>query len=201
MTELTEYAAQYMRAMLDRMKKGTLVTLESTTRSNEEFTTVFIPEHVAKQIAEHVERLERDRNMWKTNALDTRAAMTAMRNEINEKIPMPSIESDLLCSPENSVFCAALALSVVQHMEQAHHDRNKLIGTMEQELQKITYDYAKQVEKCAKLEKQLEKAKKVIEPFALIYSEGVASTNETYSTVRTCTGYFRAAHMWKEQSK
>lgn len=40
-------------------------------------------------------------------------AMCAMRNSINEVIPMPSLESDLLQGPEDSVFCATVAETVV----------------------------------------------------------------------------------------
>ena len=44
---------------------------------------------------------------------DTFDAMCAMRNAINEYIPMPSLESDLLQGPDNSVFCAAVAEAVI----------------------------------------------------------------------------------------
>lgn len=44
---------------------------------------------------------------------ETFDAMCAMRNAINEHIPMPSLESDLLQGPENSVFCAAVAEAVI----------------------------------------------------------------------------------------
>jgi len=44
---------------------------------------------------------------------DTFDAMCAMRDSINEYIPMPSLESDLLQGPENSVFCATVAEAVI----------------------------------------------------------------------------------------
>lgn len=47
------------------------------------------------------------------NLRETFEAMCAMRDCINEHIPMPSLESDLLQGPENSVFCAAVAQAVV----------------------------------------------------------------------------------------
>lgn len=50
---------------------------------------------------------------WQINARETFDAMVTMRNAINEHIPMPSLESDLLSGPENSVFCAAVAEAVV----------------------------------------------------------------------------------------
>lgn len=40
-------------------------------------------------------------------------AMCAMRDTINEYVPMPSLESDLLQGPENSVFCATVAEAVI----------------------------------------------------------------------------------------
>ncbi len=44
---------------------------------------------------------------------ETFDAMCAMRDAINEFIPMPSLESDLLQGPENSVFCATVAEAVI----------------------------------------------------------------------------------------
>ena len=40
-------------------------------------------------------------------------AMCAMRDAINEYVPMPSLESDLIQGPENSVFCATVAEAVI----------------------------------------------------------------------------------------
>lgn len=48
------------------------------------------------------------------NMADTWAAMCAMRDTINELIPLPSIESDLLQGPEASVFCSVVAERVVE---------------------------------------------------------------------------------------
>lgn len=47
---------------------------------------------------------------------DTFDAMCAMRNSINEHVPMPSLESDLLQGPENSVFCATVAEAVIKEV-------------------------------------------------------------------------------------
>lgn len=44
---------------------------------------------------------------------ETFDAMCAMRDAINEFVPMPSLESDLLQGPENSVFCATVAEAVI----------------------------------------------------------------------------------------
>lgn len=50
---------------------------------------------------------------WKRMHRDTWEAMNAMRNSINEHVPMPSVESDLLQGPENGVFCAVVAEAVI----------------------------------------------------------------------------------------
>lgn len=47
---------------------------------------------------------------------DTFDAMCSMRNSINEHVPMPSLESDLLQGPENSVFCATVAEAVIKEV-------------------------------------------------------------------------------------
>ena len=52
---------------------------------------------------------------WRRNGRETFDAMCAMRDSINEHVPMPSLESDLLQGPESSVFCAAVAQAVVSH--------------------------------------------------------------------------------------
>ena len=61
---------------------------------------------------------------------DTFDAMCAMRNAINEYIPMPSLESDLLQGPENSVFCAAVAEAVIARFLgiTASQVRNRLLA-------------------------------------------------------------------------
>lgn len=65
------------------------------------------------QLGQMLGRSEIANKLWQRNATDTHAAMSAMRNDINEHIPMPSIESDLLNGPETSVFCSAVASAVV----------------------------------------------------------------------------------------
>ena len=50
---------------------------------------------------------------FRGNLRETFDAMCAMRDAINEHIPMPSLESDLLHGPENSVFCATVAESII----------------------------------------------------------------------------------------
>ena len=55
--------------------------------------------------------------VWRKNSRETFEAMCAMRDSINEHIPMPSLESDLLNGPESSVFCAAVAKAVISYVE------------------------------------------------------------------------------------
>lgn len=50
---------------------------------------------------------------FRRNLRETFDAMCAMRDNINEHIPMPSLESDLLQGPENSIFCATVAEAVI----------------------------------------------------------------------------------------
>lgn len=75
-------------------------------------------------IAERVrEAVEADRGRWQEISRQSWEAMVAMRNSINEHIPMPSIESDLMQGPENGVFCAAVAEAVIENhlaMTKAH---------------------------------------------------------------------------------
>jgi hypothetical protein len=60
--------------------------------------------------------------MWRSNSSETWSAMTAMRNDINEVVPLPSLESDLLNGPLNSVFCYEVAFAVVERIN-AHQSR------------------------------------------------------------------------------
>ena len=54
-------------------------------------------------------------------------AMCAMRDSINEHIPMPSLESDLLQGPEDSVFCETVAEAVIGAVASNKHLRD-LVG-------------------------------------------------------------------------
>lgn len=65
------------------------------------------------------EGAKEEREKWQKPTRGTFDAMCAMRNSINEYIPMPSLESDLLHGPENSVFCAAVAESVINAQKRA----------------------------------------------------------------------------------
>lgn len=60
-----------------------------------------------------VAELRKERDGLRRNLRETFEAMCAMLDAINEHVPMPSLESDLLQGPENSVFCAAVAEAVI----------------------------------------------------------------------------------------
>lgn len=61
--------------------------------------------------------MENNYDILLRNMREMREAMVAMRNTINEHVPMPSEEADLLTGPETSVFCAAVAEAVVAHVD------------------------------------------------------------------------------------
>jgi hypothetical protein len=69
---------------------------------------------VVRDLRARVAELEGANNCWRSNMRDTQYALFAMRNDINNVMPVPSIESDLLQGPENSVFCSAVATAVVE---------------------------------------------------------------------------------------
>ena len=79
-------------------------------------STTTLPSEVIREAAAHITALTEQNQTWQRNSRETFDAMVAMRNSINEHLPMPSLESDLLQGPENSVFCAAVADAVVQHV-------------------------------------------------------------------------------------
>lgn len=70
----------------------------------------------AVTMADEIIKLRADNERWRKNSIETWEAMQTMRNQINEHIPMPSLESDLLRGPENSIFCAAVAEAVISHL-------------------------------------------------------------------------------------
>jgi hypothetical protein len=70
--------------------------------------------HLTALLRAEYERGKAETNaLWSRNSRDTFEAMCAMRDAINEHVPMPSLESDLLQGPEASVFCAAVAEAVI----------------------------------------------------------------------------------------
>lgn len=65
--------------------------------------------------------LEQENKRLRDNMRETYEAMIAMRNTINEYVPMPSLESDLLSGPESSVFCSRVAQAVLAAL--THEDK------------------------------------------------------------------------------
>ena len=59
-----------------------------------------------------IAELEAGSVLWRRNLRGSFDAMCAMRNDINDVIQMPSLESDLLEGPETSVFCSEVAFAV-----------------------------------------------------------------------------------------
>jgi len=57
--------------------------------------------------------LRHNNDIRRQNMRDSWEAMQAMRGAINEHLPLPSIESDLMQGPENSVFCEVVATAVI----------------------------------------------------------------------------------------
>lgn len=55
---------------------------------------------------------------WRANSVATWEAMQTMRNDINEVVPLPSLEADLLEGPENSIFCATVARNVLHKVKE-----------------------------------------------------------------------------------
>ena len=53
---------------------------------------------------------------WRAMARETFGAMVAMRNSINEHVPLPSLESDLAEGPSNAVFCEVVARAVIERV-------------------------------------------------------------------------------------
>ena len=73
-----------------------------------------------------VDAERRARAVTQANSRETWQALCATRNHLNEHFPMPSLESDLLQGPENSVFCAAVAEAVVNALAALRAENERL---------------------------------------------------------------------------
>lgn len=73
----------------------------------------------------------RENEQWRSNLRDSFEAMCAMRDAINEHIPMPSLESDLLQGPEASVFCSTVAEAVIAAISTAGDQLAKARSALE----------------------------------------------------------------------
>lgn len=103
MTELNPFAA-----LLDGVPRYS-IRLDVGTTSGASGEKFLSESDVLAALAAQEARID----TWRRNSRDTFDAMVAMRNSINEHVPMPSLESDLLQGPDDSVFCAAVAEAVV----------------------------------------------------------------------------------------
>lgn len=72
---------------------------------------------IAPDMADLIDAQAAQIAMWKQNSRDTFDAMCAMRDTINDRVPMPSLESDLLQGPEDSIFCVTVADAVVSYID------------------------------------------------------------------------------------
>lgn len=68
---------------------------------------------MSKTTADLLKEIER----WRDNARETWSAMNAMRDAINEFVPMPGLDSDLLQGPDNGVFCETVANAVIMQIQ------------------------------------------------------------------------------------
>lgn len=90
-----------IKQQVELWEKGTLVC------GLDDLLHLYLPQAIAALPAVTV---------WVKPDRNTFDAMCAMRNSINEHVPMPSLESDLLQGPENSVFCATVAEAVINEV-------------------------------------------------------------------------------------
>jgi hypothetical protein len=78
------------------------------------------------------DRLRAATEAFGTNLRDAWEALSAMRDQINEAIPMPSSEADLLTGPEISVSCAAIAEAVCTRVAAVTAERNEALHQVEE---------------------------------------------------------------------
>ncbi|MDV2964554.1 hypothetical protein RZ532_01080 [Nitratireductor aquimarinus] len=100
---------------------------------------------------------------WKANMRDMHSALGAMRNAINEHVPMPSMESDLLEGPEPAVFAEKVATAVCAEIERL---RAKLAEAEPKKIWLQDYMVPGLIARAEAAEKRLASAKEVIAPFA-----------------------------------
>lgn len=107
---------------------GTAARIEQLEAQNKELGNVlaaymaeaFTAGRTVKELTEALTRANAANDIWRKNSRETFEAMVAMRDSINEFVPMPSLESDLLQGPENSVFCVTVADAVVSALTRAN---------------------------------------------------------------------------------
>ena len=98
--------------------------LASTQRANAKFIVLAVNSHDA--LTARVAELESANAMWQQNSRDAASAMLAMRNAINEYVPIQSIEGDLHRGPETSVFCEIVATAVTGRVAELEAENERL---------------------------------------------------------------------------
>lgn len=157
---------------------------------------VCVGDHVAASIAAEAARLfstekaareeaERVNAVWRSNSRETFEALCAMRNDINERIPMPSLESDLLKGPSMWAFAEAVAKAVIEHAttaeaalaaeraarEEAERERDDLQRWHDASIQQHMKDSAAAaalVAETARLRGRVKEMEEALAPFASV---------------------------------
>lgn len=114
--------------------RGKAAVLSSRGRNNSLFdisqAALYLDEAAAivEILRQTVRRLNERLDTQQANKRETFEAMVAMRDAINEHIPLPSLESDLLNGPSDAVFCQVVAEHVIKYV-MAEPDRHRAIVT------------------------------------------------------------------------
>jgi hypothetical protein len=129
-------------------RKPTSLTdaLRSGQQCDEDGVMCIVSRQACHEAADEIEasqakiaELEAGSVLWRRNLRGSFDAMCAMRNDINDVIQMPSLESDLLEGPETSVFCSEVAFAVIEKVK----DQQARIAELEAALQWVKDDAKK----------------------------------------------------------
>lgn len=83
-----------------------------------------IADHNLEVVEEQLANARAENKRWQRQSLEGWQAFQAMRDSINEYIPMPSLESNLRYGPEFSFDCELLAEAIINHVKPK---RNRLL--------------------------------------------------------------------------
>lgn len=104
-------------------------TANDTRPEINSYTQVSRPELAA--LLARLSAAEAERDGFRRNLRESFEANCAMRDSINDVVPMPSLESDLLQGPEPSVFCSTVAAAVVEAVGRLKAERDAAIARAE----------------------------------------------------------------------
>lgn len=79
-----------------------------------------------RHAAERETGLRAEVERLRANRRETFEAMVAMRDTINEAVPIPSLESDLSRGPDDAIFCEVVATAVVTEAARLRAEVNTL---------------------------------------------------------------------------